>query len=77
MYMQKYVFIVLIVVLTLTVSLSCVFTKQNTSVEEPFTPYLRQQFRQRSRQFRLGLGKRGRQANAWFNRMMTRYGLGF
>lgn len=72
--MKKYVFIVLLILVILLVLL---FVDQPISVEEPFTPYLRQQFRQRSRQFRLGFRDRRKRANAWLSRMIGRYGLGF
>jgi len=48
----------------------------NVELEEPFTPFIRQQFRQKSRQLRLGLRKRQGQATNWVNRIAMKYGLG-
>jgi len=75
--MQKYILIILLLLLTAVLFLAQAFSEPDQHIEEPFTPFLRQQFRQRSRQFRLGLRDRQRRANDWFNRIIGRYGLGF
>ena len=75
--MWKYLFIALLFAL-LTAILSTRFVFENDrNIKEPFTPFLRQQFRQKSRQLRLGLRDRGRRANNWLNRIIGKYGLGF
>lgn len=76
MYMRKYLFIALLFAL-LTAILSTRFIFDFDRNKEPFTPFLRQQFRQKSRQLRLGLRDRGRRANNWVNRLIRKYGLGF
>ena len=74
--MQKYVFIVVLLLLTIVVFLLRECSMSNVELEEPFTPFIRQQFRQKSRQLRLGLRKRQGQATNWVNRIAMKYGLG-
>lgn len=71
---MKYLFAVLLLFV-----LIALFTNTSSSgvVEEPFTPYLRQQYRQRARAFRLGIKERQKKAMGWFNGIVGRYGLGF
>lgn len=74
--MMKYIFIAPILVFLFTYLVVSLSSDNDRDIKEPFTPFLRQQYRKRARQFRLGLTDGRKRMNRLINRITGRYGLG-
>lgn len=78
MYMSRFILIILGLFLLIVLIMNA-FNDYNTNstLEEAFTPFLRQQYRQAYRGLRTRLRDNRKKASSYLNRIAGKYGLGF